>query len=168
MTTAANAVPVLAALGTTWRVIGSTDSVDARDNTNTNPFVDGLGVPIFLLDGTQLASGNADLWDGSIAVDFNINEKGLAAGAFLAWTGTGGDGVGDGTHPLGSQLAFTIFGAPTVTTAAQWIVLGSSANTAGAKYYASSTPLTVIPEPGSGVLLSLGLVAMAGARRRTV
>jgi len=33
-----------------WFVIGSTDLVDARDNTGTNPAVDGVGVPIYLVD----------------------------------------------------------------------------------------------------------------------
>jgi hypothetical protein len=46
VTTVANAVPELLALATTWTAIGSTASVDARDNTGTNPNVE-AGVPIF-------------------------------------------------------------------------------------------------------------------------
>jgi hypothetical protein len=44
-TSVANGVPELAALGTTWNVVGSTGTVDARDNTGTNPTVS-TGVPI--------------------------------------------------------------------------------------------------------------------------
>src|SRR5215471_8873092 len=42
VTNAANTVPELAALGTTWTAIASTATVDARDNTLTNPGTDGL------------------------------------------------------------------------------------------------------------------------------
>lgn len=51
VTGVANTQPALASLGTTWKAIGSTETVDARDNTGTNPDVDGVGVPIFLLTG---------------------------------------------------------------------------------------------------------------------
>ncbi len=35
-----------------WRAIGSTLTVDARDNTGTNPFSDGVGVPIVVVCGS--------------------------------------------------------------------------------------------------------------------
>ncbi len=63
VTNAANAVPALASLGTTWTAIGSTATVDARDNTNTVPStVNGgsVGVPIFLLNDTKLVDSNND------------------------------------------------------------------------------------------------------------
>ena len=72
VTAAASGVPELLALGTTWRAIASTAVVAARDNTNTNP--DETGVPIYLLNGVQLASGNADLWDGTISVPLDVDE----------------------------------------------------------------------------------------------
>jgi hypothetical protein len=61
VTSMANTQPALASLGTTWKAIGSTATVDARDNTGTNPVVDGAGVPIFLLNDTLLANDNFDL-----------------------------------------------------------------------------------------------------------
>src|SRR5262245_19190294 len=61
VTNVANTVPELASLGTTWKAIGSTATVDARDNTGTNPVPDGVGVPIFLLNDTLLAADNFDL-----------------------------------------------------------------------------------------------------------
>jgi hypothetical protein len=40
-------VAAAAGLGdATWNMVGSTVTVDARDNTGTNPFTDGVGVPI--------------------------------------------------------------------------------------------------------------------------
>ena len=51
--------------GATWKVVGSTATVDARDNTHTNPGVDGAGEPIVRMDGTFVIANNyADLWNG--------------------------------------------------------------------------------------------------------
>src|SRR5690242_18076131 len=52
VTNTANGVAELVSLGTTWKVIGSTSSVSARDNTGTNP--SSTGVPIYRLDGTRI------------------------------------------------------------------------------------------------------------------
>ena len=101
VTAAAEAVPELAALGTTWKAIGSTETVDARDNTETNPLLDGVGVPIFRVDGVQVADNNADLWDGGIDAPIEVSEKGEiipfgpGLGALFVWTGTSGSGGAD-------------------------------------------------------------------------
>jgi hypothetical protein len=165
VTTAANAVPALAALGTTWSAIGSTSVVDARDNTGTNPSADGVGVPIYQLDDTLLAGGNADLWDSSIAVPFVVHEDGSDGSAFpFVWTGTDSVGVAS-PLPLGSTTGGTLMGDVGLTDF-QWISTVHSASTTSRPLYAMSDTLTVVPEPGSGVLLSLGLVAMAVGNRR--
>ena len=62
VTATANAVPELAELGITWKAIGSTSAVDAQDNTHTNVVLDGVGVPIYLLNDTLFVNDNADLW----------------------------------------------------------------------------------------------------------
>ena len=93
VTGVANIQPALTSLGTTWKAIGSTATVDARDNTGTNPVVDGVGVPIFLLNDTLLANDNLDLWDGSILVPFEIDEGGSAIQQSFVWTGTSSSGV---------------------------------------------------------------------------
>ena len=59
-----------AGLTTTWKAIGSTASVAARDNTGTNP--SSTGVPIYLINGNKVANNNADLWDGSIDISKNL------------------------------------------------------------------------------------------------
>ena len=51
--------------GITWQVIGSTDNVNAIDHTNTSPTA-AAQVPIFRLDGANVADDYADLWDESI------------------------------------------------------------------------------------------------------
>ena len=45
-----------------FRVLASTEAVDARDNTATT----GTGVPIYWLDGNKLADDYADLYDGEL------------------------------------------------------------------------------------------------------
>ena len=71
VTTAANSVTVLVALGTNWNAVGSTSSVDARDNTGTNPTVD-TGVPIYLSNGTKLVDNSPYFWGGLITSPMDI------------------------------------------------------------------------------------------------
>ena len=75
----------------TWKAIGSTASVDARDNTGTNPTLS-TGVPIYLIDGNRVANNNADIWDGSIltGIDRTPQESGVLT---LVWSGTSDDGT---------------------------------------------------------------------------
>ena len=47
-----------------FRVLGATSAVDARVQTGTHPD-DGGGVPIFWLNGREVADNSADLYDGS-------------------------------------------------------------------------------------------------------
>ena len=98
VTSTAEAVPALLALGTTWTAIGSTATVDARDNTGTNP--SGLGVPVYILNGSKVANDNADLWDGSIQDTVRITElDGLWRD--WVWTGSTSAGTAHSTSPLG-------------------------------------------------------------------
>ena len=74
VTTVANDSSALSSLRTTWTAIGSTSTVDARDNTNTNPGT-ATGVPIYLLNDTRLAADNADLWNGTIQNPLNVDRE---------------------------------------------------------------------------------------------
>ena len=51
-----------AAQGVTWKIIGSTATVYARDNTETNIEVYGTGESIYLLNGTIVAIDYTHLW----------------------------------------------------------------------------------------------------------
>ena len=146
VTNAANAVPALASLGTTWTVIGSTATVDARDNTNTVPSTvtgGSLGVPIFLLNDTKLVDSNDDLWDGFIGLPFGRTEVDTSLNA-PTWTGTDPSGTA-GAAPLG----FTIvtIGASS-TTSSQWIDMMTLSHTFVPRpLYALSGELPGIPVP---------------------
>lgn len=81
-----------------WKVIGSSQDVDARDNTQTNPALNGLGHPIMLIDGSTIVARNyADLWDGRLENTITMTEKrgasieDLQVSAF-PYTGTGPNG----------------------------------------------------------------------------
>ena len=88
-----------------FQALASTATVDARDNTATNPNKDGTGVPIWWLngDGDSTADNYRDFYDGEwdnhdpgrdedgVEVDFDSGDR--------VWTGTDTDGTA--RNPLG-------------------------------------------------------------------
>ena len=166
VTATANAVPELAALGITWKAIGSTITVDAQDNTHTNLALDGLGVPIYLLNDTLFVSNNDDLWAPSPVnhSSLGVTENGSSPGPLLVWTGTNTYGTTEPPYQLGE-------GNPALgyspSTSAGWIWGNYPSEEEEHHFYAvSDTTMTVIPEPGTATLLVLGLVGLAAAGRR--
>ena len=148
----------LAALGTTWTAIGSTATVDARDNTGTNP--SSTGVPIYRLDDTRIADTNPDLWDGVLSSSLNINEAGTTE--FVAvWTGTDSSGVA--LSPLGTSNPEI---GSALVTSANWIQHVTNPNDINSRIYAISGELTVIPEPSSMMLVCIGATAVAAWQLR--
>ena len=89
------------AMGDQFKVVGSTASVDARDNTGTT----GAGVPIYWLNGAKVADDYADFYDGSWDSSQFRYESGVIAGttSFSLWTGSNADGTKH-TLSLGSTL----------------------------------------------------------------
>jgi hypothetical protein len=116
----ANSAPILGKLHIDWRAIASTQSVDARDNTGTNPNV-GVGTPIYNLRGRRIASSNADLWDGSIANALNIDENLTVIEGptnTLVWTGSRSSALHYPNLELGQADAVV---GNTIYTGHQWI-----------------------------------------------
>ena len=158
----ANTQPALASLGTTWKAIASISTVDARNNTGTNPLVDGVGVPIFLLNDTLLARDNFDLWDGSILVPLMIDESGATNQQSYVWTGTTSSGTAH-AWALGSENP--VIGLNEFVTSG-WIDAATYFSFLQEPAYAVSDVLVVIPEPGTAVLIGIGLFGMASLPRR--
>jgi hypothetical protein len=156
VTTVANTEPKLTALGTTWRAIASTSSVDARDNTGTNPA--SMGVPIYNMVGQLIATSNADLWDGTIAhaIFFNQHGQPPPPGQQVVWTGTQPAGIAE--NPLG--MAFPAWGEGDYADN-EWVF--ASYGTYGSEreflFYGLSGVLTVVPEPSTIVPAALGAAA---------
>ena len=175
----ANGVTELQALGTSWNAIASTASVDARDNTGTNPSA--AGVSIFLLNDTMFATGNGDLWDvvlhaGAILTTLSINEAGSFTSE-LVWTGTSVDGTGS-WGPLGEEEASTglsSFGFSSYS-AHTWIRYSDEIFDETNSFYAMSDVLTIptpaggagsaVPEPGTILLFGVGLAGLGYMRRK--
>ena len=151
------------------------DFVFAADNTDTNPATE-PGVPIYLLNDTLLVADNADLWDGSIGVPLNIDEHGDDVLVTDVWTGTLSDGV---TFYCGI-LACSFLGedAPAIGSSAEtgsssdlakigdWVAYSPGYPDTELPFYAISGKLTVIPEPGTLMLLGLGVAGLGAAGRR--
>ena len=168
-----------AADGATWKVIGSTLDVDARDNTSTNPNEDGPGHAIFLLDGSTLvAIDYADLWDGDIQHIIDLTELGDVE-THWPFTGTYTDGTASEGHSdsygaLGHGILTNQVGQGESGLASNWIwrTWTGAAITNELQMYALSDALTiqggedVIPEPATLSLLGLGALLALRRRRR--
>lgn len=164
----------------TWNVIGSTTSVDARDNTGTNFTIDPIGTSIFLIDGTtKIADDYTDLWDGTIDSPINRTETNGAYTPPLTspfgqfggvWAGTTGDGQDRGVAALGGPRAD--LGLSIVSNSAQWIRRAdiNPHNDAPLGFYAMSELLTIpgnaVPEPTTATLGLIGLAGLLARRRR--
>jgi hypothetical protein len=161
VTAQANMSPTLAALGTTWKVIGSTPTVDAVTHI-------GVTGPVYLLGGARIATGSADLFDGMIDIPLHRDQFGfeVQSGNLLVGTGTDIHGNGVAGNTLGTarpeegkinQDDFT------------WIAAGTiGSNLFPLEFYGISgalvVPTTPGPEPASIMLLGTGVVTLIGRR----
>ena len=161
----ANTQPDLVALGTTWTAIGSTSSISARTNTNTDPTPAGdTGVPIYRVDGVKIADHYDDLWDGSLDAALSITEFGTfpSPTPFTAWTGTTSAGLQHGIRDLGDSSAEV--GTP-ISASTTWIDNGNSTSSASQfPMYAISGILTAVPEPNAFLCIGVVAVLAFGAR----
>ncbi len=164
----ANAVAALAALGTTWTIIGSTPTVNAITNIGQD-----AGIPIYNLDGLEVAddatTSSGGLFSGSLINSINFDENGSILNT-IVWTGTGSSGVANG-FSLGG--AFPTYGAsaPPYASSPDWIQFSQNVNATDYSLYAISGELTVpssgTPEPATAGMVSLGVVLLfLEARRR--
>lgn len=148
--------------GINFNVIGSTETVDAIDNTGTNAAGD--DVPIYMLDGTLVATGNADLWDGDLITGINLDEN-LNTVTGRVWTGSFTDGTDINDFELGSgNLAR--YGS-SGDQFGSWVFEAVGASGLSENFYGLSDTLTVaVPEPATASLLLLSSVGLIGFRRR--
>jgi hypothetical protein len=164
-------VPQLAALGTTWKAIGSTDSVNARDNTGTNPAT--TGVPIYQLNDTRFVDNNSALWTDNIVTPLTISETGETISGSV-WTGSNTDGTAwnnGGFGPTQGLGDFSNSFGPILGTTndffAGWIVFSFDPPTSQHFMYGISEVLTVpVPEPSTLSLLALSAIGLISVRRR--
>ncbi len=150
---ASEAYPISEDDGVTWKVIGSTAAVHARDHTKTNPTVE-TGSAIYLLNGSTLvAKDNAQLWSGTIQNIINITDRG-ETWASWPYTGTKNDGTrrtgGSDFGPLGSGTT----GQGNAGTASQWVWrVWTGKNGDMLPLYALSDPLTIQAPPVTVIII---------------
>jgi hypothetical protein len=142
----------------TWQALGSTEGgVAAIDRLSTS-------VPIYRLDGTQVATDNTDLWDGAIAAAINQTPAGATLdNGVTVWTGSNSNGTE--SKGLGGESGFTQFGL--IATDNTWMTSNTADPAESHNLYAFSNDLTVVPEPASAAMVGLAAVSLAASRRRT-
>jgi hypothetical protein len=162
-----------AGLPVTWEDLGSTSTVSA---ISREPLSD--TAPIYMLDGTLVASNATALWSATLPTILNINEQGNQNpnGDVLVWTGTDQNGLSDPLYPLGSTITAegrVATGTDTDNEPGDWISQNNifyGVDTA--LLYGISSIMTVpetstqAPEPATMTVLAVGLAGLGVARRR--
>jgi hypothetical protein len=164
VSTQANLNPTLAALGTSWTAIGSTISIEARDNTNTNPSF--IGVPIFRLDGSKIANNNADLWDGAIENFLQLDQMGATKIGYV-WTGSVNSGQREPSNELGTSTTLLVARGRTDYSGYGWVNSFYASPALQLSLYGISGVLTVpisVPEPTSLLFFGIGMYVMSLVR----
>ena len=132
--------------GVTWSAVASTLTVAASANAPS-----ASNIPIYNTHGTEVSAGN--LYSGSLLAPVSFDENGGPPPISLIWTGATAAG-GISANPLGSTTPE--FGESTLSTSG-WIT-GFSQGQTPWPIYALSSPITVVPEPGTLALLAFGAV----------
>ena len=142
--------------GINWYAIGSTASVDARDNAV-------VSAPVYLLNETKVAEGYTDMWDGSLLSPINLTNisSNPTPATNGVWTGSLENGTGASPRVLGNSHPREAYWGS--TTSGGWMTILNRSNTYQNTMYALSEQLTV-PEPSTALLLCLGLLALATGR----
>ena len=144
----------------TFRVLASTESVDARDNTGTTHTNDDMGVPIYWFNGAQVADDYADLYDGEWDQESPARYE---DGSSVALDGDSGNGAEiytgsnqDGTVAIGNDGDTRALGNSTN----DWVKVGTLNSSSGGplssktvvrgewrRFYGLSGVFEVDPEP---------------------
>jgi hypothetical protein len=168
VSTAADIGSVTGSLGLSWKALASTSSVNAQDNTGIKKS-DSATVTLFNTLGGIIATSGEDFWDSLLAAPILYDENGANSPLQgRVWTGT----IGNGSSAQGQQLGSIspIFGNIGQTTSGFATTVGSVTSLDSHVVYGVSMfavkPSTDVPEPGTVILLSLGLACLSFARYR--
>ena len=132
---AANGHAAIQHYGKGFRVLGSTQTVNARANTCTQS--SDTDAVVYWLNGAKAADDYADFYNGSWDSNADRLESGSenSDGTTRTWTGTDNDGTTDSFNALGGlNPAFTVSGSVTVTP----LKLGITSNSSRYRLYGLS------------------------------
>jgi hypothetical protein len=161
---AAAAGSVTGSLELTWKALGSTESKDAKDNTGITYGENSL-ITMFNTSGQIVVSpGSDDLWSRRHINPISYDEYGRYAPGFV-WTGTNYNGNMHSYGELGDSYPVT-----GLNVESRWLDEAQESSESYLRLYAASSvvvkTLTDVPEPGTVILLSLGLAGLSFARYR--
>jgi hypothetical protein len=162
VTAEANSDLTLAALGTTWKVIGSTATVDAITHI-------GVTGPVYNLSGQIVATGSLDMFDGTLVAPIEYNQNGLLQSSYV-WTGTLPTGIEDSGLGLGTTFPEDSRIGQSSKIDSQWITEHVENISNNHAFYGISGPLvvtTAVPEPSTiSLMLSPAFLLLGTLRRR--
>jgi hypothetical protein len=165
VSTAAVSGSVTGGLGLTWKALASTASINAQENTGILNS-DNTTVTLFNTFGEIIATSGADLWDELLSATVHLDESGVDGQRYV-WTGTRPNG-----QPLDGETLGTIAPWAGISTFVNKYAFKDDVTLATSEYgvygvsNVVSKPLTDVPEPGTFILLSLGLAGLSFARYR--
>jgi hypothetical protein len=167
VSTAADSGSVTGSLGLSWKALASTAADNVQDHTGIQNSDDSL-VTMFNTLGEVVAVSGEDLWDGDLNFAIGYDTDGASACVtVLCITSTGFDSSGVTVIYFGS---FAVSSGISSSTGTGWAQTQFSDVSEFNSIYAVSNEVTktstVVTEPGTVILLSLGLAGLAFARYR--
>jgi hypothetical protein len=145
---------------TTWTAIASTASISASSNISCGGACSNL-VPIFLIDGTEVATSADAMFSGAILNTIDETENGVLSSSYV-WTGSNADGSAATGHEMGSTGP--VAGTDSSANFMFDVITGTA--DASLPLYAISGKISVVPEPTSLSLLAFGGVVAGLLRKR--
>ena len=127
--------------GNLFKVVGSTSSVDARVNTDTEST--DTDAAIYWMTGAKAADNYADFYDGSWDSGAGHDEGGSSRSAAEVWTGSNADGTKAGSNYLGAANVRQ----GQVATGSPLDGAGTAANSGLKPFFALSPVFTVAAKP---------------------
>ena len=158
VTAQANLSPLLLALNTTWRVIGSTEFEPAITNIGFPT------TPIYNTNGGRVATDIPDLFDGTLSNPIKWDQLGNGSMNRSVWTGS--DQTGVSFRELGFGFLVTIGNSS--FTDSRWIDNHFDDDIISNSFYAISDELIVsdVPEPGTLTMLGAGATLLWLLKKR--
>jgi len=141
---------------TTWTAIAGTPGVSAASNVSCGSVCNN-NVPIYLVDGTLVASSTASFFSNGLLGNINEDGKGAAVSVLaMEWVGSNMDGTAAQGNELGSNI-------PVAYSADDHTVTFFNVNNDPLQLFALSGELDVaaaVPEPSTWAMMILGFAGV--------